>query len=466
MAENEAGIRMRGKRKRTTGDKKHAVKCDMFDQALFEKIKEQSSKLSAQDDKLAKDFPTFQDFHQDVFDALYKYTPEHEKSRNMKPGWEPNHTLADRMLTDSLWRELRGSTTLDEFGAAIATEVLTEHLSQFLPNVKAMPKKGKKDKPEDRTPEEKALRRAMQKALREAAAEADEMANATTCWGTSPGMAHKLPYKEKVLLAERIRRSKILRQLARIAGKFRNMALSTQRTKISKGNEEVYSIETGDRVNLMLPQELINMCNPRMKIDLFRRISSGEILQYALRDRKKLTKGPIVCCIDNSGSMSGDREVWSKAVALGLLEICNIQRRKFVGIHFSHGSNIQCFEFEPNAYDMNQVLDFVEWFFNGGTDFEKPLDVAADKVDENPRADIIMITDGECDVSDEWLRSFNSWRDEMECTVFGVLIEPYYHSERDHEIMKKFCNGAVVDAKDIMDDDRQGDSAISVFGSV
>jgi uncharacterized protein with von Willebrand factor type A (vWA) domain len=308
--------------------------------------------------------------------------------------------------------------------------------------------------------------RALKKAINAASNEAEEMSRATTCWGDHPGMAHKLPYREKVLLAERIRRSPILRQLAKIAGKFRHLALSTQRTKIDRGNEEVYSVECGDRVDLMLPQEMVYVCDPYLEIDLFRRMANREILQYALRDRKKQTKGPIVCCIDNSGSMSGDREVWSKAVALGLLEICNLQRRKFVGIHFSHGTNIQTFEFEPNKYQLNQVLDFVEWFFNGGTDFEKPLDVAADMVEMNPRADIIMITDGECDVSDSWLVDFLAWREEMECTVFGVLIEPYYHRDRDHEIMKKFCNGAVVDAKDIMDNDKQGDSASSVFVSV
>lgn len=466
MATNEAGINIRGKRRRTTGDKKNAIRCDMFDLDLFENLKKQSAKLAAQDKELAKKFPTFKDFHQDVFDGLYKYTPEEEQSRNMRPGWEPNLSIAGTMLQDNLWRELRGSTQLDEFASAIATEVLTDHMAQFLPDVKAMPKKGKKDRPEDRTPEEKALQRALRKALNAATTEAEDMAQATTCWGNHPGMAHKLPYKEKVLLAERIRRSAILRQLAKIAGKFRNLALSTQRTKIARGNEEVYSVETGDRVDLMLPQELISICDPHLEMDLFRRIANHQILQYALRDRKKLTKGPIVCCIDNSGSMSGDREVWSKAVALGLLEICNLQRRKFVGIHFSHGSNIKTFEFEPNKYDLNSVLDFVEWFFNGGTDFEKPLDVAADMVEQNPRADIIMITDGECDVGDEWLVDFLAWRDEMECTVFGVLIEPYYRRDEDHCIMSKFCNGAVVDAKDIMDGDKQGTSAASIFVSV
>ncbi len=466
MAENKAGINIRGKRSRTVGDKKHAIKCDMFDVDLFENLKEQSEKLKQQDTELGKKLPTFPDFHQDVFDALYKYVPQHERAVNMRPGWEPNHIIADGMLNDPLWKDLRVNTMLDEFPAAIATEVLTAHMAQFLPDVKAMPKKGKKDNPEGRTPEERALMRALKKAIGAASTEAEEMTQATTCWGNHPGMAHKLPYKEKVLLAERIRRSNILRQLAKIAGKFRNLALSTQRTKIERGNEEVYSVEMGDRIDLMLPQEMINMCDAQLEIELFRRISNRGILQYALRDRKKLTKGPIVCCIDNSGSMSGDREVWSKAVALGLLEICNLQKRKFVGIHFSHGSNIKTFEFEPNKYSLNQVLDFVEWFFNGGTDFEKPLDVAADMVDMNPRADIIMITDGECDVSDDWLVDFLAWRDEMECTVFGVLIEPYYRRDEDHCIMSKFCNGAVVDAKDIMDGDKQGDSAASVFVSV
>ena len=235
-----------------------------------------------------------------------------------------------------------------------------------------------------------------------------------------------------------------------------------------KGNEEVYSVETGDRIDRMLPSELYATCDEMMEVQLFQRIASSSILQYALRDRKKQTKGPIVCAIDNSGSMSGNREVWSKAVAMGLLEICNTQRRKFVGIHFSCGSSIKAFEFDVGKADTGSVLDFVEWFYGGGTDFERPLDMAADFVDDNPRADIIMITDGECDVEDEWLRKWLSWRDEMEVTAFGVLIEPYYayRADNDRDVMNKFCNGGVVDAKDIMDENRQGDAAMTIFQGV
>jgi len=468
VPDEDYGVRLRGRgRKKKAGDQEQAIRCDKFDKRVFREIKEQSEKLSSQQDRHAAKLPTFQEFHQDVFDGLYKYTPDQIEARRMKPGFEANHDIAGRMLGENIYKELRAHTVLDEFGAAIATEVLTDHLVTFLPEVKKMPKRGKKDNPKDRSPDEKKLQRAMQDAMREAAQEANDMNQATTCWGSDAGIAHKLPFKEKVALAQRIRRSQILRKLAKLVGRFKNLALSSQRTKISKGNEEVYSVEVGDRLDRMLPQELFNVCDPMMEIDLFKRIASREILQYSLRDRKKQTKGPIVCAIDNSGSMSGDREVWSKAVALGLLEICNVQKRKFVGIHFSHSTNIKCFEFDHGKYGTGQVLDFVEWFYGGGTDFERPLDMAADKVDENPRADIIMITDGECDVEDKWLRNWLAWRDEMEVTCYGVLIEPYYYrSEGDHGVMNKFCNGGVVDAKDIMDEDKQGSAASFLFESM
>lgn len=369
-----------------------------------------------------------------------------------------------------MYKELRSFTTLDEFNAAIATKAIADHISHLLPEVRHMPKKSKKkgekdkDDPSKRKRDPKAIQKALQQGMGSAKTDCDELEQATQAWGNAPGSPQKLPYKEKVALAQRIRNSRILRQLAKIAGRMRSLALSTQRTKISKGSEEIYSVEIGDDVQRMLPQQLSHLTHPILRLELFGKIINKEVLQFSLRDRKKATRGPIVCAIDNSGSMSGDREVWAKAVALGLLEICVLQKRKFVGIHFGWKTEIRAFEFDWENYTMYNVLDFAEFFFGGGTDFEKPLEVAADYIGELPKADIVMITDGECGVEDRWLNDYLSWRDESEVTIFGVLVDTYgCYGRGDNSTMNKFCNGGVILAKDIMD---SNDNAASVFGFV
>jgi uncharacterized protein with von Willebrand factor type A (vWA) domain len=103
------------------------------------------------------------------------------------------------------------------------------------------------------------------------------------------------------------------------------------------------------------------------------------------------------------------------------------------------------------------VIDFAEFFFGGGTDFERPLDMAAKVIDDDqPKADIIMITDGICDVGDEWLKEFTQWRDEAEVSVYSVVIDTWNHYGADWKdnhvgTLKKFSNGDIVRAADIQD---------------
>ena len=62
-------------------------------------------------------------------------------------------------------------------------------------------------------------------------------------------------------------------------------------------------------------------------------------MQYELKGTEKQGKGPIVVCVDNSGSMSGDRETWSIVVALALLEIATMPKREFACIHIGGQSD-------------------------------------------------------------------------------------------------------------------------------
>jgi uncharacterized protein with von Willebrand factor type A (vWA) domain len=39
------------------------------------------------------------------------------------------------------------------------------------------------------------------------------------------------------------------------------------------------------------------------------------------------------------------------------------------------------------------------------------------------RGDIVMITDGECQVSPEWLANLRSRKDDLQFTIFGVLVD-------------------------------------------
>ena len=120
----------------------------------------------------------------------------------------------------------------------------------------------------------------------------------------------------------------------------------------------------------------------------------------------------MIVCLDGSSSMSGDKEIWSKAVTLTLLEIARKQRRLFRSICFSSAETpLQVLDMNPrDRYEVETktVMDLAEYFPGGGTDFQKPLDAALDCLRQSrfKKGDIIFITDGECQVDPQWAKRF------------------------------------------------------------
>jgi hypothetical protein len=71
----------------------------------------------------------------------------------------------------------------------------------------------------------------------------------------------------------------------------------------------------------LLPHELLALRHPVLRRDFARRFLDAELLQYTLRAVEEKGRGPMIVCIDGSSSMAGDKEIWSKAVSLTLLDI-------------------------------------------------------------------------------------------------------------------------------------------------
>ena len=99
-----------------------------------------------------------------------------------------------------------------------------------------------------------------------------------------------------------------------------------------RSSEELLEVEQGDALHRLLPHELLSLHHPVLRKDFYRRFLDQELIQYSLRGVEDKGKGPMIVCLDGSSSMSGDKEIWSKAVTLTLLEIARKQRRLFRSI--------------------------------------------------------------------------------------------------------------------------------------
>jgi uncharacterized protein with von Willebrand factor type A (vWA) domain len=110
-----------------------------------------------------------------------------------------------------------------------------------------------------------------------------------------------------------------------------------------------------------------------------------------------------VFCIDKSGSMAGEREVWAMACALAIMEVARIQKRGFAVIMFD-GVPQTPVVFDPNRLDEQALNRCLAASAGGGTDVGAALHHALQLVGDpawkpGKHADIVLLTDG-CDNSD------------------------------------------------------------------
>ncbi len=238
---------------------------------------------------------------------------------------------------------------------------------------------------------------------------------------------------ERLKLAEKLEKSDKLKQLARLAGALRAEARAARRKSRERAATEVYRVGRGSQLSRLLPSELSALRHPLRRRDFLRRLLEEEISQYELRGDDRHGRGPVVVCLDGSGSMSGARELWAKAVALALLEIARKQGRRTRAIVFSGAeSDLSSFDLTGKLkrvgcrpVDLEQVVKLAECFPGGGTDFEKPLRAALQAVGESSLrgADIVFITDGEAKVSEQFAEELRREKKKRDIGLFAVLVD-------------------------------------------
>jgi len=281
--------------------------------------------------------------------------------------------------------------------------------------------------------EEKQFQSAVNKMLIKVRDEVRETSEMISNWGLeSSGSWQRKSAHEKMELLNRLRNSSKLKKIAEMAGRYRRLAAMVRKERIKRGMDEIYSVTMGGDLSRILPSEMLRFLDPMTEDKAMLDLIEGRMLQYEIRGKQKKGKGPIVICIDSSGSMDGTPEIWAKSVAMALLEIAREQKRDFYCIHFSsgwRGNKMHTNEFpKGEAFDIEKVVDMAEYFEGGGTEFEPPLDAAREKIGVDKKyqkADIVFITDGQSAVRDAWLLQFKEWKKENKVNIYSVLIDSY-----------------------------------------
>eukprot|EP00208_Stichococcus_sp_RCC1054_P001044 CAMPEP_0206142050 /NCGR_PEP_ID=MMETSP1473-20131121/15266_1 /ASSEMBLY_ACC=CAM_ASM_001109 /TAXON_ID=1461547 /ORGANISM="Stichococcus sp, Strain RCC1054" /LENGTH=666 /DNA_ID=CAMNT_0053536869 /DNA_START=327 /DNA_END=2327 /DNA_ORIENTATION=- len=150
--------------------------------------------------------------------------------------------------------------------------------------------------------------------------------------------------------------------------------------------------------------------------------------------------GPIIVCLDTSGSMIGPRETVAKAAALECMRSAQRTGRKCYLYAFSGPQQVQEMELAVRPEAMRDLLQFLQYSFGGGTDVDRPLELSLQRLEDQSwnQADILMVTDGEiCMPSDYILSRLDRAREDMGLEVHGLLVGTPYGGEA---VMEKLCS--------------------------
>ncbi|WP_380792269.1 VWA domain-containing protein [Streptomyces albidoflavus] len=278
------------------------------------------------------------------------------------------------------------------------------------------------------------IRAAARTATAQAVRVTREEAALMRAWGVGHGELERMPYEERARLAEQLRTGRLARW-AELIGRFRQMADGERARKVEHATGELIGVTLGDDLSRVLPSELAHLGLPELRAVFAARYAAGELMLYDSRGEQTTGQGAVIACVDTSHSMYEEgpggvtREAWSKACALALLDQARHARRDFVGILFSAADKLQVFRF-PAAQPapVERVLEFAETFLGGGTSYQRPLSAAAGLLAEEfdtaarGRGDIVLITDDECGVTEQWTRDWLKAKRRLDFRLFGLAV--------------------------------------------
>ncbi|MEV5548672.1 VWA domain-containing protein [Streptomyces sp. NPDC052309] len=303
-----------------------------------------------------------------------------------------------------------------------------------------------------------AARNAAAKAARATRQEAALM----RAWGVGPGELERMPFDQRARLAERLRSGR-LAQWAELIGRFRQMAGGERARKVENATGELVGVTLGSDLSRVIPSELANLGLPELRAVFAARYAAGELMLYDSQGEQTTGQGAIIACVDTSHSMyeagpgGVTREAWAKACALALLDQARHAGRDFVGILFSAADRIQVFRFPADQpAGIARVLDFAESFLGGGTSYQTPLSAAGELLEEEfdasarARGDIVMLTDDDCGVTEQWMRDWNDAKHRLGFRVFGVAVGAPRVGEAD-SVLDALCDNlrSIEDLTDV-----------------
>lgn len=332
------------------------------------------------------------------------------------------HQFVRQLLDTPEYHALHADTKLDDTAAAIAAGHFAEQFAKMKQDSSgAAPPTTTGD-----LADEMAALRAVGKALTEARKEVDELKDAAAALGLGPGQPGSNDPRAIAELFKRVRGDPSLRRICELAGRFRRVAQSKQRMKVTHGLDDVVGVELGGDIGRLLPSELTKLAVPELELDTLRRIVERQALCREHHAVEPVGKGPIIVVCDESGSMEGVKAHTAKALALALAWVARSQKRWCGLVAYSGASGERLLTLPAARWDESALCEWLSAFIGGGSDLDLPIQ-------EMPRmyrelgaptgiTDLIFITDAQARIPTRLRDEFNRWKQSAQARVISLVL--------------------------------------------
>jgi len=225
----------------------------------------------------------------------------------------------------------------------------------------------------------------------------------------------------------------------------RSASLRAVHTRLPGAPGEVTGVCFSGRPENMLPSEAVMLRHPVLRKLWRARHAEARLLSLQTEARlvdwradpqapphaaaqaappEALERGPIILCLDTSGSMRGAPENIAKAAAIATLRVAHETGRACLLMAFGGPGEIIEQQLGSSAGGLQALLQLMGQGFDGGTDIQTPIEHAIARVHQARwrSADLLVVSDGEFGCTPATLALLEAARESYGLRVQGVLV--------------------------------------------
>ena len=508
-------------------DKRFTIDSSEFSRHDFEMLRLRAPELEKLKKKGEKHLQHFHELQHDFYQMLYKGQPRIREASELYRDFVLHRQLVQWMEPMEELKQLHSSTTRNKLASVVATKKLNdiieqlpksakkavndaqqksddlrgamrrlnafrrlwqqakdagdqdmmdklkemgEELSQIVQESKEVADAAVNKAQEKLKEHEDAIKDQMRDNLQGAASDCKDTNDSLSAMGCGKGRGHSRQVNEEKMieLATQIQEQPDLKKIAKIAGRMQHILDEAKRNRVKHTGGEIVDTELAGDISRMTGSEISRMAHPLLKKELFARLYDHRVSCWTKESPETLGKGPMICAVDSSGSMSGAPIYWAKAVACMMYREAKNRNQPFTMMHYSSSDHGWSSEddndegWKQKAIDSNDgiwkrtfkssaddadFLDFATFFESGGTDYGLAFAGIQSCFKESKKmqkADVIFISD-ECFPVEDIMPQVEAFRktiDGVHGKVLGVSVADGWDNEGAVTAFNHFCDAA------------------------